>query len=93
MVIYFAYGIRNSHENRALSSYTQILSYGGDAAADRPLQGMAETLHRLQPSDDVIPGVSAGDRYQDIPEEAEEYADDQNAGDTEPIVKDSGDTQ
>ena len=34
-VIYFLYGLRNSSENRPLSAYSQVLSYGGNDASGK----------------------------------------------------------
>lgn len=28
-IIYFAYGIKHSNENKPLSAYSQVISYGG----------------------------------------------------------------
>ncbi|XP_013383572.1 cationic amino acid transporter 4 [Lingula anatina] len=39
LVVYFAYGIRNSAENRSLASYNALTSYGGDGQQAPVLRG------------------------------------------------------
>ena len=53
VLIYFAYGVHHSNENKALTSFSQIISYT-DPAAPLAAGGLKETLHNPQPHDVTV---------------------------------------
>jgi cationic amino acid transporter 4 len=51
-IIYFIYGIRYSKENKPLSAYSHVISYGGDAETVVPYMEEKTTLQQPQPGED-----------------------------------------
>ena len=65
--IYFAYGIHQSNENKALTSFSQIISYT-DPSTPLAAGGLKETLHNPQPKncrDDVMTNEAIAQPSQD----------------------------
>ena len=48
IVIYAFYGVHHSKENKPLSAYNQVLSYGGDGETIGP--HLEEKIHHPQPN-------------------------------------------